>query len=130
MHECQCIHVVFHNPSLVVRTRHEGLGLFLRGNIEAIVVNSLEEALDHCILTTLCFKGTFEKLEVLHTHFLTIDYHVARNNLCSVAYYTLLIHKTVHLRSQSNELSNTMSTVFDLQNGSRQLLVEFKERFQ
>ena len=47
MSECLCMHAVVQDPSLVVHTSHECLGLFLRGDIEGLVVNSLEGAFDH-----------------------------------------------------------------------------------
>ena len=42
----------------------------------------------------------------------------------------LLIDQAVHLRSQANELRNTMSVVFVLEDWTKQLLVEVEERFQ
>ena len=46
MPECQCVYVVVQDPSLVVRTSHECLGLLLRGDMEGLVVDTLEAALD------------------------------------------------------------------------------------
>ena len=48
MSEGQCVHIVVQDPSLVVCASHECLGLFLRADIESLVVDALEAALDHC----------------------------------------------------------------------------------
>ena len=130
MPECQCMHVVVQIPTLVVCASHECLGLFLCGNVEGLVVDSLEAAFHHCISLLLCLKDALVQIDVFHTHSLSVDYYIARNSLCCIVYYLLLIDQTVHLRSQSNELSDTMSVVFVLEYGSRQLLVEVEERFQ
>ena len=130
MTECQCVHVVFQDSSLVVCASHECLGLLLRGDIEGLVVDALEGALDHCIFLLLCLKDALVQIDVLHAHSLSIDHHIARNSLCCVVYHVLLINQAVHLWSQSHELSDTMSVVFVLEDGSRQLLVEVEERFQ
>ena len=124
------MHIVVQDPSLVVRTSHKYLGLFLCGDIEGLVVDALEAALDHCISLLLCLKDTLVQFDVLHTHPLSIDHHVARNSLCCIVYYMLLINQAVHLRSQTNQLHDTMSVVFILEYGSRQLLVEIEERLQ
>ena len=42
------MHVVFQDPSLVVRASHECLGLLLRADIEGLVVDAFEAAFDHC----------------------------------------------------------------------------------
>ena len=87
------MHVVVQDPSLVVRASHECLGLFLRADIEGLVVDALEAAFDHCIFLLLCLKDTLVQIDVLHAHSLTIDYHIARNSLCCVVYYLLLINQ-------------------------------------
>ena len=130
MSERQCLHVVFQDPSLVVCASHECLGLFLRGDVESLVVDALEDALDHCISLLLGLKDALVQLDVLHAHSLSIDHYIARNSLCCVVYYMLLINQTVHLRSQSHELRGTMSVVLILEDGSRLLLVEIEEGFQ
>ena len=124
------MHAVVQDPSLVISASHECLGLLLRADIESLVVDALETALDHCISLLLCLKDTLVQFDVLHAHPLIIDYHVARNSLCCIVYYMLLVNQTVHLRSQSNELRDTMSVVLVLKDRSRQLLVEVEERFQ
>ena len=124
------MYVVVQNSYLVVRTSHECLGLLLRGDIEGLVVDSLEAAFNHCIFLLLSLKDTLVQFDVLHAHSLSIGHHVARNSLCCVVYDVLLINQTVHLRSQSNELRDAMSVVLVLEYGSRQLLVEIEERFQ
>ena len=129
MTERQCMHVVVQDPSLVVRASHECLGLFLCGDTESLVVDSFEAAFDHCLSLLLCLKNTLVQIDVLHAHSLSIDHHVARNSLRRVVHYMLLIHQAVHLRSQTNELSDTMSVVLVLEDGTRQLLVEVEERF-
>ena len=43
------MHVIVQDPSLVVCASHEYLGLFLRTDIEGLVVDALEAAFDHCI---------------------------------------------------------------------------------
>ena len=130
MPERQCVYVVVQDPSLVVRARHECLGLLLRADIEGLVVDALEAAFDHRISLLLCLKNTLVQLDVLHAHPLSIDHHIARNSLCYIVYHMLIINQTVHLRSQSNELRDAMSVVLVLEDGSRQLLVEVEERFQ
>ena len=122
--------VVVQDPSLVIRTSHEGLGLFLRCDIESLVVDALEAALDHCISFLLCLKNTLVQFDVLHAHPFSIDHNIARYSLRRVVYYMLLINQAVHLRSQSHELRDAMSVVLILEDGSRQLLVEVKGRFQ
>ena len=130
MSECQCVHVVVQDPTLVVCACHECLGLFLRADIEGLVVDALEAALDHCISLLLCLKDALVQIDVLHNHSLSIDHHIARNSLCCVVYHMLLIHQAIHLRSKSHELRDAMSVVLVLEDGSRQLLVEVEERFQ
>ena len=130
MTECQCMHVVVQDQSLVVCASHECLGLLLRADIESLVVDALEATLDHCISLLLCLKDALVQLDVLHAHSLTVNHDVARYSLCCIVHYILLINQSVHLRSQSHEFSDTMSVVFVLEDGSRQLLVEVEERFQ
>ena len=130
MSECQCVHVVVQDPTLVVCASHECLGLLLRADIEGLVVDALEAAFHHCIFLLLCLKDALVQLDVLHAHPLSIDHNIARNSLCCIVYYMLLINQAVHLGSQSNELRDVMSVVFVLKDGTRQLLVEVEERFQ
>ena len=130
MTEFQCMHDVVQDPTLVVCASHECLGLFLCVDVESLVVDVLEGAIDHCIFLLLCLKNTLVQIDVLHAHPLSIDHHIARNSLCCIVYHMLLINQTVHLRSQSHELRDTMSVVFVLEYGTRQLLVEVEERFQ
>ena len=56
MPEGQCMHIVVQDPSLVVCASHEGLGLFLGGDIESLVVDAFEGAFDYCISLPLCLK--------------------------------------------------------------------------
>ena len=128
--ECKCVHVVVQDQSLVIRTRHERIGLLLRADIEGLVVDGLEAAFDHCIFLLLCLKDTLVQFDVFHAHSCTIDHHIARNSLRCILYHMLLINQTVHLWSQTNELRDAMSVVLILEYGSRQLLVEVEERFQ
>ena len=130
MTERQCMHVVVQNPSLVVRSSHECLGLFLRGDVKCLVVDALEDAFDHCIFLLLGFNDALVLFDILNAHSLSIDHDVARHSLCCVVYHMLLIYKTVHLRSQSNKLRDAMSIVLILKDETRQLLVEVEERFQ
>ena len=130
MTKCQCVHVVVQDPSLVVFTSHECLGLLLRADIESFVVDAFEAAFDHCISLLLSLKYTLVQFDVLHVHSLSIDHHIVRNSLRCIVYYMLFINQAVHLRSQSNELRDAMSVVLILEDGSRQLLVEVEERFQ
>ena len=130
MSERQCMHVVVQDPSLVIGTSHQCLGLLLRRDIESLVVNALEAALDHCIFLLLCLKDTLVQLDVLHAHPLSIDHHIARYSFCFVVYHLLLIDKTVHLWPQTNELRDAMSVVLVLEDGTRQLLVEVEESGQ
>ena len=130
MSECQCVYIVVQDSSLVVCTSHECLGLFLRDDVESLVVDALEGTFDHCIPLLLCLNNTLVQLDVLHAHFLSIDHHIARNSLRCIVYDVLLINQAVHLRSQSHELRDAMSVVLILEDGSRQLLVEIEERFQ
>ena len=130
MFERQCVHVVVQDPTFVICASHECLGLFLRADVESLVVDALEAAFHHCIFLLLCLNNTLVQIDVLHAHSLSIDHHIARNSLCCVVYHMLLIDQTVHLWSQSNELCDTMSVVFVLKDRSRQLLVEMEERLQ
>ena len=127
MTECQCIHFVVPDPSLVICASHECLGLFLRGDIEGLVVDALEAAFDHCIFLLLCLKYMLVQIDVLHNHPLSVNHHIARNSLRCIVYDVLLINQSVHLRSQSHELRDAMPIVFVLEYGSRQLLVEVEE---
>ena len=102
MPERQCMHVVVQDPSLVIRASHECLGLLLRRDIEGLVVDAFEAALDHCIFLLLCLKDTLVLLDVLHTHPLSIDHNIARYSICCVVYHLLLIDKAVYLRSKSH----------------------------
>ena len=124
------MHVVVQDPTLVIRAIHECLSLFLRADIEGLVVDALEAAFDHCIFLLFCLKDALVQIDVLHAHSLTVNHNVARNSLCCIVYHMLLINQTVHLRSQTNKLRDTMSVVLVLEDRSRQLLVEVEERFQ
>ena len=130
MTECQCMHVVVQDSSLVVCARHECLSLLLCGDIEGLIVNTLEAAFDHYISLLLGLKDALVQFDVLHAHSLSIDHDIAMNSLCCIVYYMLLIDQAVHLRSQTNELRDAMSVVLVLEYGTRQLLVEVEERFQ
>ena len=130
MPEYQCVHVFFQDPHLVVRACHECFGLFLRADVEGLVVDALEAAFDHCISLLLYLKDALVQLDVLHTHPLSIDHHIARYSLCCIVYHMPLINQAVHLRSQSNQLGDAMSVVFVLKYGSKHLFVEVEERFQ
>ena len=130
MPERECMHVVVQDPSLVVRACHECLGLLLRCDIEFLIIDSLEGALNDYISIPLGLEDTLVQIDVLHAHSLTIDHHVARNSLCCVVYHMLLINQAIHLRSQSHELCNAMSVVLVLEDRTRQLLVEVEERVQ
>ena len=124
------MHIVVQDPSLFVRSNREGLGLFLRADIESLVVDALEAALDHCIFLILCLKNTLVQIDVLYNHPFSIDHDIARNSLCCIVYHMLLINQAVHLWSKSDELRDAMSVVLILQDETRQLLVEVEERFQ
>ena len=124
------MHVIAQDLSLVICARHECLDLFLRADIEGLVVDALEAAFDHCIFLLLCLEDTLVQIDVLHAHSLTIDHDIARNSLCCIVYYMLLINQTVHLRSKSHELRDAMSVVLVLEDRTRQLLVEIEERVQ
>ena len=119
MFECQCVHFVVQDQSLVICAKHEGLGLFIRDDIESLVVDALEAAFDHGVFLLLNLNNTLVQLDVLHTHPFSIDHHVARNFLCCIVYHLLLIDQTVHLRSQTYELRDAMSIIFILENWSR-----------
>ena len=101
MSECQCVYIVVQDPSLVVRTSHECLGLFLCVDVESLVVDVLEGAIDHCIFLLLCLKNTLVQIDVLHAHPLSIDHHVARNSLCCIVYHMLLINQPSNASSVS-----------------------------
>ena len=91
MTERQCMHIVVQDPSLVICASHECLGLFLRADIESLVIDWFEAAFDHCISLLLCLKDTFVQFDVLHTHPLTILHHIARNSLRCIVHHMLLI---------------------------------------
>ena len=124
MAECQCMYVVVQDPTLVVCACHEGLGLFLRTDIESLVVGAFEAALDHCISLLLCLKDAFVQIDVLHAHYLSNAHQIARNSLCCVVYHLLLIYQTVHLWPQTNDLRDAMSVVLVLVDGTRHPPVE------
>ena len=130
MSECYCMHVVVQYPSFVVLASLECLGLFLRGDIESLVVDAFETAYDYCISFLLCLKNTLVQIDILYIHFLSIDYHFASNTLRCIVYDMFLIDQTVHLRSQSHKLRDAMSIVFFLDYWTRQLLVEIEERWE
>ena len=130
MPECQCVYVVVQDPTFVVRASHECLSLFLRADIEGLVVYTLEDTFDHCVFLLLCLKDALVQLDVLHTHSLTVNHNIARNSLRCIVYYVLLINQTVRLWSKSHELSDAMSVMLILEDGARQLLVEVEESGQ
>ena len=130
MTECQCMHVVVQDPSLVVRAWHNGLGLFLRCDIESLVVDSPEVAFNYYIFLLISIKDTLVKLDIFLTHSLTIDHHIARNSLCCIVHDMLLINEAAYLGSQTQERHDAMPVVFVFQNASRKLLVEVEERVQ
>ena len=130
MPERQCVHIVVQDPSLVICASHECLGLFLRADIEGLVVDTFEAAFDHCIFFLLCLKDALVQFDVLHAHSLSIDHHIARNSLRCIVYDVLLINQTVHLWSKSHKLCDAMSVVLVLEDRTRQLLVEIEERVQ
>ena len=78
MPERECMHVVVQDPSLVVRACHECLGLLLRCDIEFLIIDSLEGALNDYISIPLGLEDTLVQVDVLHAHSLSIDYHIAR----------------------------------------------------
>ena len=119
MTEGHCMNTVITIPSFVVRACLECLGLLLRADSESLVVDALERAIDHSILTTLCLKNTFVQINVLHTHSLPTEYHIPWNSLCCIVCYMLLINQTIHLGSESHELCDAMSVVLVLENGTR-----------
>ena len=127
MFESQCVHVVVQDQTLVIRASHEWLGLLLRADVEALVVDAFEAAFDHCIFLLLCLKNTLVQIDVLHAHSLTVIHDVARNSLCCIVYHMLLINQAIHLWSKSDELRDAMSVMFVLEDGSRQFLVEVEE---
>ena len=97
------MYVVVQDPTLVIRASHECLGLFLRADIEGLVVDALEAAFDHCIFLLLCLKDTLVQFDVLHAHSLTIDYNIARNSLCCIVYHMFLINQPSYASSVSNQ---------------------------
>ena len=123
----QSVYIIVQDPSLAVRASPECLGLFLCTDSEPLVVDGSESALDHCIVTILSLKYTLVQINVLHTHSLTIDYHIARNTLCHIMYHMLLINQTIHLRSESHKFCDAMFVVFVLENGSQQFLIEVED---
>ena len=67
---------------------------------------------------------------VFYTLIFPFDYHITRHTLFRILYDVLLIHQTIHLGSKNNELHDTRTVVFVLENGSWQLLVEVEERWK
>ena len=84
MTECQCMHVVVQDPTLVVCASHECFSLLLGADIEGLVVDAFEAAFDHCIFLLLCLNNALVQLEVFHAHSLIIDHNIARISLCCV----------------------------------------------
>ena len=103
MSECQCMHIVVQDPTLVIRASHECLGLLLRTDIEGLVVDALEAAFDHCISLLLGLKDTLVQIDVLHAHSLTILHYIARNSLCCIVYHMFLINQPSNASSVSNQ---------------------------
>ena len=101
--------------------------LLLCADSESLIAVLLESAIDHCIILTLGLKNMLVQIDVLHTHSLTIDYHISWNILCCIVYHLLLINQTIHLGSKSHELGDAMPIVLVLENGTRQFLVEVEE---
>ena len=97
------MYVVVQDPTLVIRASHECLGLFLRADIEGLVVDALEAAFDHCIFLLLCLKDTLVQFDVLHAHSLTILHLIARNSLCCIVYHMFLINQPSYASSVSNQ---------------------------
>ena len=113
------MHIVIQDLSLVVCASHESLGLSSCTDNDSLIAFAFEGTIDHIILLTLCLNYTLVQIDVLYIHSLTIDYHIARNTLCCIAYYLLLIHETIHLGSNSHELGGAMPVVLTLEDGSR-----------
>ena len=65
MIERQCVHIAIQDPTFVICASHGCLGLFLRADIESLVVDTLEAAFHHCISLLLCLKDTLVQLVVL-----------------------------------------------------------------
>ena len=103
MPERQCMYVVVQDPTLVVCASHEYLGLLLRDDIEGLVVDALEAALNHCIFLLLYLKDTLVQLDVLHAHSLSINHNVARNSLRCIVYHMLLINQPSSTSLVSNQ---------------------------
>ena len=78
------MHIVVQDPSLFVRSNREGLGLFLRADIESLVVDALEAALDHCIFLLLCLKDALVQIDVFYNHPFSIDHDIARNSFAAL----------------------------------------------
>ena len=127
MTEDQCVHVVIQDPSLVVPASHESLGLLHLADSETLIVDAFECTIDYSILHTLGIENPLVQINVLHAYPFTIDYHITRNSLCCIVYYVLLIYQTIHLGSESHELSDTIFIVLTLEDRSQQLLVEVEE---
>ena len=127
MPERECMHIVVQDPTLVVRARHEGRGLFLGGDIESLVVDSLERPLNDCISLLLCLENTLVQIDILHTHSITIEYHTAKYSLGRTEYYVFLINQAVHLGSETHELGNTKPIMFVLEDRIQYPLVEVEE---
>lgn len=58
------------------------LVLFLRGDIESLVVDAFEAAFDYCISLLLCHTSTLEQIDDLHIYPFSIDHDIARYSFC------------------------------------------------
>ena len=112
MPERECMHIIVQAPSLVVCASHECLGLFLRCDIESLVVDSPEVAFNYYISLLISIKDTLVKLDVFLTHSLTINHHIARNSLCCIVHDMLLTNEAAYLGSQTQELHDAIPVVF------------------
>ena len=126
MTESRCVHVVIQGPSLVVRASHECLGLFHRANSEPLVVDALESAIDRHILLTLSLENMVIQINALHTHSLTINYHIQRNALCCIGYYLLLINQTIYLGSEPHEFGDGCPLCSSLKMGPDNFLLKLR----
>ena len=127
MPEYQCMYIMVHDLSLVIRACHECLSMFLRGEIESLVIDTFKAVFNDYISFLLCFKYTLVQIGVLHNYSLIIDYHISWNSLSRTVYYVFLIQQTLYLWSESCELRDAMPIVFILQKRSRQLRVNVEE---
>ena len=123
MTESQCMHIVIQDSSLVIYASYKCLGLFLCADIESLVIDAFEAALNDCVPHTLGLKNTFVQFDVFHAHSLPIDYHISGYPLCCILYHMLLINQTIHLGSESHELRDAMPVVLIFENGSWLFLV-------